>query len=165
MKEILVELDKCNGCLMCIQACAAEHSSSKTITGAMAEGTPARIFLQHVKGVPVPLICRHCEDAPCVDACMTGVMQKDLKTGIVTNEGNSQECAGCWMCIMSCPYGVITQDHSNGKAKALKCDRCQNSESPACVKACPNDALFFMEPEEFAEKRRKQEAKKSLEAS
>jgi carbon-monoxide dehydrogenase iron sulfur subunit len=162
LKEILVDFEKCNGCLMCVQACAAEHSLSKTIPGALAEGTPARIFLQHVKGSPVPIVCRHCEEAPCVDSCMSGAMKKDPVTGIVTNEGNDQECAGCWMCIMSCPYGVIIQDHRGKTAKALKCDRCQGKEPPACVASCPNNALFFMEPEEFSEIRRRQEAKKIL---
>ena len=163
MREIFVDLDRCNGCLMCVQACAAEHSTSKTIPGALLEGTPARIFVHLAKGRPVPVTCRHCEEPACVDACMSGAMQKDKATGIVSNEGHDQECVGCWMCIMACPYGAIVQDHSGPQAKALKCDRCRGKE-PACVAACPNNALVFVEPDEFALQRRQKEAVKMLQA-
>ncbi len=157
MKEIFIDHDKCNGCLMCVQACAAEHSKAKTIPGALAEKTASRIFVQAVNGKAVPVMCRHCEEPACVDACMSGAMKKDPETGIVSNEGYEQECAGCWMCIMACPYGVITQDYNGPSPQAVKCDLCQGNE-PACVSACPNNALFIMEKtsEETLKKQKKQ---------
>lgn len=151
MKEIMIDVKRCNGCLTCTLACAAAHSPDQTIVGAMALKTPPRIQVYPVKGGAAPLMCRHCEEPACVDACMTGAMRKDRVTGIVSNEGNDQTCAGCWMCIMACPYGAVTQ-HPAEKV-ALKCDRCKGREMPACVEACPNNALQFVEVDVFARER------------
>lgn len=157
MKEIFVDLDKCVGCLTCTLACAAEHSQSKDIVGAMLEKAVARIQVESVGGKPVPLMCRHCEEPACVDACMTGAMQKDRETGIVTNEGHEQKCIGCWMCIMACPYGAITP--VEGKSKiALKCDRCPGRDVPACVASCPQGALIYDEAGVIAELKQKKAA-------
>lgn len=153
MKEIFVDLDKCVGCLTCTLACAAEHSNSKDIVGAMLEKVRSRIAVESVGGKPVPLMCRHCEEPACVDACMTGAMQKDKVTGIVTNEGHEQKCVGCWMCIMACPYGVITPVEGETRL-ALKCDRCGGKEVPACVASCPQGALIYDEARVVAELRR-----------
>ncbi|MCW3489251.1 4Fe-4S dicluster domain-containing protein [Dethiobacter alkaliphilus] len=161
MKEIYIDHAKCNGCLMCMQACSAEHSESQTIPGALAEKTASRIFVHTANGKPTPVMCRHCEEPACVDACMSGAMQKDPETGIVTNEGTEQDCAGCWMCIMSCPYGVINQDNSGSSPKAMKCDLCKGKE-PACVSACPNNALFIAEPTRTKKKQKKQKQPRDI---
>jgi len=151
MKQIMIDVNLCNGCLTCTLACSAAHSLSQEIVGAMSEKTPTRIKILPVKGRAVPLMCRHCEQPACVDACMTGAMQKDPCTGIVSNEGNDQTCVGCWMCIMACPYGAINQ-HPTEKV-ALKCDRCKDREIPSCVESCPNKALRFTEVNAFADER------------
>ncbi len=160
MKEILLDYEKCNGCMACAQACAAEHSESKSIIGAILEGVPSRIFVQSVDGAPFPIICRHCEDAPCVDACMAGAMQKDPGSGVVTNEGHAESCVGCWMCIMACPYGAVARDPRSGTA--LKCDRCPDREAPACVASCPNHALLYMDTNVYADARRTAEGRRLL---
>ncbi|KKM12082.1 hypothetical protein SY88_05405 [Clostridiales bacterium PH28_bin88] len=166
MKQIMVHLEKCNGCMTCTLACAAAHSLSGTITGAMAEGVKPRLWVEAVKGRPVPLLCRHCEEPACVEACMAGAMQKDPVTGNVSNEGNEQTCVGCWMCIMACPYGAIIQSEGVGGQPrvALKCDLCRDREVPACVASCPTRALEFVEVDDFAGKKRKEAARPIAEA-
>ena len=149
MKQIMINAERCNGCMTCTLACAAEHSLSKTIMGAMQEKTPSRIQVLPINNnSAVPNMCSHCEDPACVDACMAGAMQKNPVTGIVTNEGNEQSCVGCWMCVMACPYGAVRQ-HPEKKV-ALKCDRCPDREVPACVDSCPEKALEFVEVDEYA---------------
>jgi len=157
VRSIMIDHDKCNGCLTCTLACAAAHSPSRTIVGAMLDGTPARIFVQAVNGRPVPVTCRHCEEPACAEACMTGAMQKDPQTGLVSNEGHEQACVGCWMCIMACPYGAITA-RPGDKKLALKCDGCPGLEEPACVSACPNGALVYEEADEFSARKRQKTA-------
>lgn len=151
MKQIMIDVDRCNGCLTCTLACASAHSLTETIVGAMQDKTPSRIQVLSAKGKVLPLMCRHCEEPACVFACMSGAMKKDPETGIVTNEGNEQACVGCWMCIMACPYGAVKQHPT--EARALKCDRCKGREIPACVEACPEKALQFIEIDEFAGRR------------
>ncbi len=162
MKQIMINAERCNACMTCTLACAAEHSLSKTIIGAMQEKTPSRIqVLPAGDNRAVPHMCRHCEEPACVDACMAGAMQKDSETGIVSNEGNEQSCVGCWMCVMACPYGAVRQ-HPDKKV-ALKCDRCPDREVPACVDSCPENALEFVEIDEYAEKKAQKAALSLLE--
>jgi len=163
VKQIFVDIDKCTGCLTCTLACAAEHSSSKDIVGAMLEKVQPRISVEAVNGKAVPLMCRHCEEPTCVDACMTGAMQKDKETGIVSNENNDQSCIGCWMCIMACPYGAIQPNEEEGIA--IKCDKCDGREVPACVESCHTGALIYVDGKTFAQEKLTKTAKALTEAS
>lgn len=148
MKEIFVRLDRCVGCHACELACAVEHSAAKSLFAAIAE-TPVprkRLYVEQVLERKLPLLCRHCEEAPCVQACRTGAMSQDALTRIVTH--NAEKCIGCWMCSMVCPYGVVGRQLE--RRIAVKCDHCPDLETPACVSACPTRALVYAEEEEFS---------------
>ena len=54
---------------------------------------------------------------------------------------------------MLCPFGVIQKDEA--RHVAVKCDLCPDLPGPACVAACPTDALRFEEAGDFARARRK----------
>ena len=149
MKKLFVLEEKCNGCMACAVACQEAHAGSEHYAP-IRDVMPARIFIQSVDDKAMPLVCQHCEEPRCVTACMSGAMQKDEKTGIVTNEGHRQKCVGCWMCIMSCPYGVINQMDDDGGRVAVKCDMCVTIGAPACVGACPNGAVIY-EDEQYVE--------------
>jgi carbon-monoxide dehydrogenase iron sulfur subunit len=156
MKEIFVRLDRCLGCKSCEMACAIEHSANKNLLGAISEKPRSvrRIYVECAEGQKMPLICRHCEDAPCVAVCRTGAMYQDPLTGIV--DRNEANCVGCWMCAMICSYGVIGR---RAEARvAVKCDRCRNLDIPACVSACPTGTLIYATQNEFVEMMRKEAA-------
>ncbi len=147
MKEIFVHLDRCTGCRSCQLACAVEHSSAKNLFAAIGE-TPGPRYRLHVErgdSRNVPLTCRHCDPAPCLEACIAGAMSRDERGMVVQNE---DRCVGCWTCLMVCPYGVVQRKVE--EKKAVKCDRCPDREVPACVGACPTSALVYSEPDEFA---------------
>jgi len=152
MKEIFVRLDRCVGCHTCEIACAVEHSASKSLFAAIAE-TPVprkRLYVEYAVGHKVPLLCRHCEDAPCVRACRTGALTQDPITRHVTHD--PEKCIGCWMCTMVCPYGVIGRQ---AEARiAVKCDLCPDRDEPACVASCPTKALVYAEEPVFSKTRR-----------
>jgi len=156
-EEILIRYDRCLGCRSCELACSVAHSKAGSLLGAVLAGEKptSRIFVNQVDDKKVPLNCRHCEDAPCIDACITGAMHRD-QAGVVTNEGGTGRCTGCWMCVMVCPYGVIRSDLE--RRKAVKCDRACNDDSgkPACVRACPTGALILAPVEELSGERRRQ---------
>jgi carbon-monoxide dehydrogenase iron sulfur subunit len=156
MKEVFVRLDRCLGCKSCEMACAVEHSASKSLTAAISEkpASVRRVYVEMVEGQKMPMVCRHCRDAPCVAVCRTGAMWQDPTSGVV--DRNADKCVGCWMCAMVCPYGVIGRQKD--ARLAVKCDRCRSREVPACVEACPAHALIFSEEEEFSEMLRKDAA-------
>jgi carbon-monoxide dehydrogenase iron sulfur subunit len=89
--------------------------------------------------VSISVRCQHCEDAPCLDFCLTGAIQRDAATGIVT--ADEAKCIGCWTCVLACPFGAIQRDTERGRV--VKCDLCAGKEVPACVSNCPNEALVY----------------------
>ena len=132
------------GCRLCEIHCLVEHSKSKDIIKAYKEEMPralARIRVEEDKPISFALQCRHCDDAPCIKACITGAMKKSSE-GIVTVD--KEKCVGCWMCIMVCPTGAIERDLATKKI-ASKCDLCMERGKPVCVANCPNEALVYEE--------------------
>ena len=159
-KEIFVRLDRCLGCHTCEMACAVEHSESKSLYGAVSERPQpkSRVYVEWVPpGDSIPVLCRHCDDAPCMHACISGAIERG-DDGVVST--NPDRCIGCWTCVMVCPYGVIgrhLQEH-----KAYRCDRCPDLATPACVSSCPTSALVYRTVGEFARETRKTAAVEML---
>lgn len=152
--EIFLDAARCTGCKTCELACAVEHSHSKDLFAAMMEAAKPRkrIFVETDGVRNVPMECRHCENAPCIQACMAGSMVADVQTGLVITL--EERCVGCWMCVMACPFGVINRD--TVRKVAVKCDRCPDSGYPQCVKSCPTNALTFTDTEVQGKRTRKQ---------
>jgi len=155
MKQIFVRLDRCTGCHTCEIACAVEHSVSKDLFAAIFEVPLAkkRLYVEAGDSRNVPVLCRHCDDAPCLAACISGAIYRDPQRPDVVVQ-RSDKCIGCWTCIMVCPYGVIGRQQRE-RWIAVKCDRCPDRAMPACVQACPTKALIYAEPEEWSATQRK----------
>ena len=160
MKKLFIDIGKCDGCRECELACAIAHSTSKRKRKTVPKGpiSNTRIFIYAVRpkletqDTYHPFFCQHCEEAPCIEACISGAMQRDEKTGLVTNDPD--QCVGCWSCVMVCPFGVIGPQKE--RQIILKCDGCQDLPEPACLKVCTAGALFFSSPDKFLQKKRKQ---------
>jgi len=148
--KIYCDMHRCVGCRSCEIACAVEHSGSKNIFKAVKEmpRPQKRVKTQAANGVKISLHCQHCEDAPCVTACMSGALSKDKKTGATVHD--KDKCVGCWMCVMVCPFGAIIKGIE--EKIAFKCDLCPDREDYTCVEACPTGALFAGTKEEFKKK-------------
>ena len=146
MKKLYYDIKKCLGCRTCEIACALAHSQSKELFKALKEKVLSmpRKKVYRSGDNNYPNSCRHCEEHPCVDACMAGALVYDKKSGLVLHDEN--RCVGCWMCVMVCPYGAI---RPNIKTKIpIRCDKCKDEDEPACVRACPTGAIIWQEVNE-----------------
>jgi formate dehydrogenase iron-sulfur subunit len=105
------------------------------------DGDPRWLFLSD--------ICKHCENAGCLEACPTGAIARTEFGTVVIQQ---DICNGCQYCVPACPYGVITSDKEAG-GTAHKCtlcyDRLKGGLEPACAKACPTDSIQFGPLEEL----------------
>lgn len=143
-KVIRVREQVCIGCHLCEIHCVVAHSRSQNIWKAFKEEIPRPLPCLHVEEIgprSMAVRCFHCEDAPCIAACLTGAMHRDTNTGAVISD--PERCMGCWTCIMVCPYGAIARDEA--RRVVVKCDLCPGQATPACVANCPNEALVLEE--------------------
>ncbi|WP_324716123.1 4Fe-4S dicluster domain-containing protein [Carboxydochorda subterranea] len=160
---MVIDLARCIGCQSCTAFCKVKN------------GTPPGVFLSKVlvhevgrypntQVVYQPMLCMHCEQAPCVQVCPTGASYK-RPDGIVAVDAD--RCMGCRYCVAACPYGARSfveslqpyypgfeptpyekVAHANHQAGVVeKCnfcmDRIERGEEPACVQTCPAKARTF----------------------
>jgi molybdopterin-containing oxidoreductase family iron-sulfur binding subunit len=162
---MVIDLKRCIGCNACTLACKQEN------------GTPegmhyARVITREVGTYPatkrtfLPVLCNHCEDAPCAQACPSGAtwIRGD---GLVLVD--REKCIGCRACAVACPYmnrhfieqGLLKHGYSTDglspyeavkfadfeEGTMTKCTLCSHRVDqglePACVVTCPTEARIF----------------------
>lgn len=135
-----VDLDACSGCKACVVACHSlngldESESWRDIGTLIGEKAEAQVHQT------VTTACHHCADPACLNGCPTRAYEKDKDTGVVRHLDD--QCIGCRYCELKCPYGVPKYNERLGIVR--KCDMCHGriaqGEAPACVQACPNEAI------------------------
>lgn len=105
-------------------------------------------------------VCKHCESAPCEQACPTGaIIYNDFGNVYVQND----ICNGCGYCISACPFGVLGRaetEHDDGHAH--KCTLCMDRQAdgltPACAKVCPTGSIQFGQVETLRDQARQRVA-------
>lgn len=146
MIRIYPREEYCIGCRLCEIHCIVQHSNSRDLIKAFKrEGKgklTKRIEVEESGHISFALQCRHCDDAPCITACLSGAMSRDERSGAVVHD--AEKCIGCWTCILVCPFGAVRRSESEHRVVA-KCDLCHHLEVPACVANCPNEALIMEE--------------------
>ena len=87
-------------------------------------------------------VCKHCENAGCLEACPTGSIVRTEFGGVYVQP---DICNGCSYCVVSCPFGVVQRNPKDGRA--FKCTFCYDRQKvglkPACAKACPTESIKF----------------------
>ena len=147
MKRIFIDPAKCDGCKNCSVACMEAHRRDGgqgvyTLDLTDPENVSRNRILAEGLGGYQPIFCRPCDVPDCAGACMSGALYKNMEHGLV--EYDEDKCAACYMCVMSCRYGVpaISPD----RKRMIKCDFCVHlEEGPACVRACPKKAIEVRE--------------------
>lgn len=94
---VIAEPALCNGCKTCMAACTMVHKPA----GLQAH---PRLAVTLTDTGTAPVLCRHCDDAPCARVCPVEA---------ITRSGHSIDlnetlCIGCKLCAIACPFGAIT---------------------------------------------------------
>jgi formate dehydrogenase iron-sulfur subunit len=135
-----VDLDRCTGCKACVTACRSlnglDEGETWRAVGFLHGGVTGAPYQQTVTAA-----CHHCVDPGCMKGCPVGAYEKDPVTGIVRHLDD--QCIGCQYCTLTCPYEVPQYSERLGIVR--KCDMCSDrlaaGEAPACVQACPSEAI------------------------
>jgi len=160
---LLIDTAKCaSGCDACVRGCNEEHGLETTERPEIDAQWIRKIDLkdrQTEQLTSLPMMCQHCESAPCVDVCPTGASFK-RDDGIVLV--NKHTCIGCRYCMMACPFKARSFIHADivnqkswaprGKGTVESCTLCVHridaggDQNPACADACSadgHDAISF----------------------
>jgi Fe-S-cluster-containing dehydrogenase component len=184
---MVVDHKKClkakNGCKDCVAACNVAHNVPEfdnpkdavkwiwlepydhAFPGEESKYGEA-YFHDTMKGLPLPVLCNHCDNPPCVRVCpVKATFKRD--DGIVMMDYH--RCIGCRFCMAACPYGARSLNWRDPRGQRAdgtpfiksynpeyptrmrgvveKCTFCfellAKGKNPACVDACKEKGLVF----------------------
>jgi Fe-S-cluster-containing dehydrogenase component len=153
---ILIDITQCVGCEECVLACKEENDlgpdrlrpGQEAVDGLSA--TRFSTILRYPDDHFVRQQCRHCLEPACVSACLVGAMQKTPEGPVIYD---TELCMGCRYCLVACPYGIPRYEWDEAAPLVKKCTLCApriaEGKEPACVEACPEDALLFGERDDL----------------
>ena len=179
---MVVDLDRCTGCQACVIACNAENNIPINEESHYHEGRVMSWIrverywegeFPNVKARFIPLMCQHCENAPCEPVCPVYATYHN-------NEGLNVQvynrCVGTRYCANNCPYHARNFNYwepvwpedlrhqlnpdvtIRSRGVMEKCTMCvqrirratrgrekvrDGEFAPACVQACPTQTLTF----------------------
>jgi dimethyl sulfoxide reductase iron-sulfur subunit len=161
-RSMLIDLTRCIGCDACTVACKQENGTPLDTFFARVVNIEAGSY-PDVKRVYLPMLCYHCENPACLQACPNKAIFK-RQDGIVLID--QDRCRGTGACVSACPYGNVILTESDkwylnqgeayeeeyvkprlNEGVARKCTYCAHRVDegldPACVVACPTNARIF----------------------
>lgn len=164
MKSFVVDVNHCSGCYNCQMSCKDEHCGNDWTPFAKPQPDTGQFWLKihefergstpKVKKSYVPVMCQHCDDAPCISACpVEAIYRRD--DGLVLID--PIKCTGCRNCLdtNACPYEKIYFNEQF--AIAQKCTGCAHIldrgwpiKEPRCCDVCHNEAIKFGEESELS---------------
>jgi len=151
----LVDTTRCIGCKRCMSACKRwnklEVERDELVTDRETDLSAHNWVVVNLRAdsknrearTYEHWACQHCIQPACAGACPVRAITKLPKGNVVINE---KRCIGCRYCYQSCPFKVPRFDLV--KRVTRKCTLCfdrlyLNYSKPACVAACPVEALSF----------------------
>lgn len=180
---VLVDLTRCIGCRSCEAACNKEQGLPEPETPFTDEAvfdqgehgvnrrTDATAYTvvqrYNFPGQDHPLFkkvqCNHCLEPACLTSCFVNAYTKTPEGAVIYNP---DVCVGCRTCMIACPFYIPTFNYKSGlHPRIMKCIFCydtrlQYGKPPACVEACPQEALLFGKRDTLIKRARRRIEKK-----
>lgn len=171
---LVIDREACVRCGQCTQSCAATHDDGIARMARVGEAIVARVRQDDGAARTMQLLvtrsCHHCEAPACLVDCPTGAITRDASGSVAIR---ASACIGCGHCAKACPWGNVemaprpppsptgpqvieARRHlpilgatKTSNDRAVKCDLCvELADGPACVRACPVDAIARVVPSE-----------------
>ncbi len=160
-KGVLVDTTVCIGCRRCEIACKEAHDLPVGPLEQYDDRSVLEVFRRpdtHAltvinqyeqdslqQALDVKVQCMHCDHPACVSACIVGAFSKQENGAVIWDQSR---CIGCRYCMVACPFQVPAFEYDKAlQPRIMKCDFCYDRQMdgklPACVEACPVEALTF----------------------
>lgn len=117
---VIAEPKDCIGCNTCMAACSQVHKEVGL------QSHPRLTVMRDAHGT-APVLCRHCEDAPCAKVCPVNAIAH-VNNAFMLNESL---CIGCKLCAIACPFGAITPHGSKPLAMPPTYERFSQADANA----------------------------------
>ncbi len=107
---MVIDLHKCAGCGACAIACKTENNTqrrNKTQSFNWSDYSyEAKGRFPKISHTTRPVMCNHCTNAACVEACpVEDKAMFKTENGITMH--NDDRCIGCQSCQDACPYSLL----------------------------------------------------------
>lgn len=156
----VIDMRRCDGCGKCTKACQEEHFLAPNQTW-------IRVYQESDKdgrNYFMPVLCQQCDNPPCTKVCPVGATYKNAEGVVLVDQSI---CIGCRTCMAACPYAaryfnwtqpppIPPNVHPHTMPEfpvpqkmgtVGKCILCVHNTDvgklPACVDACPMQALYI----------------------
>ncbi len=163
---VLVDLSRCVGCRSCEAACNKEQKlptpekpfNDFSVFDELHHGQKRRtdetrytvVNRYEIPGREHPLFrkiqCNHCQEPACLTSCFVNAYTKTPEGAVIYDP---DVCVGCRTCMVACPFYIPAFRYSSAfHPRIMKCVFCYDTRlskglPPACVEACPQEALTF----------------------
>ncbi len=149
--HMVIDVAKCEECNNCFLSCKDEHVDNNFPPYSVAQPKHGHRWMNIMRKERgqfplvdvafLPVLCQHCDNAPCIGKAEDGTVYK-MNNGIVIID--PVKAVGRREITATCPYGAIWWNEE--KNVAQKCTLCahlldQGWKEPRCVQSCPTGAL------------------------
>jgi tetrathionate reductase subunit B len=154
---MLIDTTRCCLCTTCVVACKDEFVGNPYPPYSYPQPDSGQQWIKlleiekgkypYPKIYPIPLLCMHCDKAPCIDACPIPNCIYKAESGVIIIDPLKCNPSVCKRkpCMDACPYRVIYFNEARNVCQ--KCTFCmhrlEQGKEPACVAACPVGVFHF----------------------